>query len=150
MMMRGGGWNWVECDTQHGGGEMLVYLSGVDGWQPCAHVQLHALQPVKSDGHALAEAAIAEGFACDLSCCGKQHAHNKLSQQHALQCRARLSAQGRATHMCVCLWLAARYMSPLEAREYGIIDHIIGGEEAVFDIKGSLKKFPKVHTIISA
>ncbi len=37
-----------------------------------------------------------------------------------------------------------RYMSPLEAKEYGIIDHIIGGEEAVFNIKGSLKKFPKV------
>jgi ATP-dependent Clp protease protease subunit len=39
----------------------------------------------------------------------------------------------------------ARYMSPLEAKEYGIIDHIIGGEEAVFDVKGSTKKFPKVR-----
>jgi hypothetical protein len=39
-----------------------------------------------------------------------------------------------------------RYMSPLEAKEYGIIDHIIGGEEAVFDIKGSLKKFPKASS----
>ncbi len=38
-----------------------------------------------------------------------------------------------------------RYMSPLEAKEYGIIDHIIGGEEAVFNVKGSLKKFPKVR-----
>eukprot|EP00879_Flechtneria_rotunda_P001985 GHRR01002160.1.p1 GENE.GHRR01002160.1~~GHRR01002160.1.p1 ORF type:complete len:370 (+),score=138.47 GHRR01002160.1:161-1270(+) len=37
-----------------------------------------------------------------------------------------------------------RYMSPLEAKEYGIIDHIIGGEEAVFQIKGSNKRFPKV------
>lgn len=37
-----------------------------------------------------------------------------------------------------------RYMSPLEAKEYGIIDHIIGGEEAVFDVKGSTKRFPKV------
>ena len=37
-----------------------------------------------------------------------------------------------------------RYMSPLEAREYGIIDHIIGGDQAVFNIKGSLLKFPKV------
>lgn len=38
-----------------------------------------------------------------------------------------------------------RYMSPLEAKEYGLIDHIIGGEEAVFNVKGSLKKFPKVR-----
>lgn len=37
-----------------------------------------------------------------------------------------------------------RYMSPLEAKEYGIIDHIIGGEEAVFNVKGSMKRFPKV------
>jgi len=37
-----------------------------------------------------------------------------------------------------------RYMSPLEAKEYGIIDHIIGGEEAVFDVKGSTKRFPKI------
>ena len=43
-----------------------------------------------------------------------------------------------------------RYMSPLEAKEYGIIDHIIGGEEAVFDIKGSLKKFPKVSSAAGA
>jgi len=28
-----------------------------------------------------------------------------------------------------------RYMSPLEAKEYGIIDHIIGGEEAVYKYK---------------
>ncbi len=37
-----------------------------------------------------------------------------------------------------------RYMSPLEAKEYGVIDHIIGGEEAVFNVRGSTKKFPKV------
>lgn len=37
-----------------------------------------------------------------------------------------------------------RYMSPIEAKEYGIIDHVIGGEEAVFKVKGSLKRFPKV------
>jgi len=37
-----------------------------------------------------------------------------------------------------------RYMSPLEAKEYGIIDHIIGGEEAVFRVRGSTKRFPKV------
>jgi ATP-dependent Clp protease, protease subunit len=36
-----------------------------------------------------------------------------------------------------------RYMSPLEAKEYGIIDHIIGGEEAVFRVAGSTKRFPK-------
>jgi hypothetical protein len=33
-------------------------------------------------------------------------------------------------------------MSPLEARDYGIIDHIIGGEEAVFKVQGSNKRFP--------
>ena len=38
-----------------------------------------------------------------------------------------------------------RYMSPLEARDYGIIDHIVGGDEAVFKVQGSLKKFPKVR-----
>lgn len=31
-----------------------------------------------------------------------------------------------------------------QAKEYGIIDHIIGGEDAVFNIKGSTRKFPKV------
>jgi ATP-dependent Clp protease protease subunit len=36
-----------------------------------------------------------------------------------------------------------RYMSPLEAKDYGIIDHIIGGEEAVFRVAGSTKRFPK-------
>jgi len=36
-----------------------------------------------------------------------------------------------------------RYMSPLEAKEYGIIDHIIGGDDAGFKIEGSLKDFPK-------
>ncbi len=37
-----------------------------------------------------------------------------------------------------------RYMSPLEAKEYGVIDYIIGGEEAVFKVAGSTRKFPKV------
>lgn len=27
-----------------------------------------------------------------------------------------------------------RYMSPLEAQAYGLIDHIVGGEEAVFKV----------------
>lgn len=36
------------------------------------------------------------------------------------------------------------YMSPIEAREYGIIDHIIGGDEEVFRVKGSIRNFPKV------
>lgn len=36
-----------------------------------------------------------------------------------------------------------RYMSPLESLKYGIIDHIIGGEEAVFQAKGSTRDFPK-------
>jgi ATP-dependent Clp protease protease subunit len=35
-------------------------------------------------------------------------------------------------------------MSPIEAKEYGIIDHIIGGEEAVFKVVGSNKRFPIV------
>lgn len=36
-----------------------------------------------------------------------------------------------------------RYMSPLEAKTYGIIDHIIGGDDAGFKIEGSLTDFPK-------
>ncbi|KAG1658426.1 hypothetical protein FOA52_009608 [Chlamydomonas sp. UWO 241] len=28
-----------------------------------------------------------------------------------------------------------RYMSPIEAREYGLIDHVVGGEEATFNSK---------------
>ena len=38
-----------------------------------------------------------------------------------------------------------RYMSPIEAKEYGIIDHIIGGEDAVFRVQGSTRRFPKVR-----
>ncbi len=37
------------------------------------------------------------------------------------------------------------YMNPIEARTYGIIDHIIGGDENVFSVKGSLRRFPKVR-----
>ena len=36
-----------------------------------------------------------------------------------------------------------RYMSPLEAKEYGIIDNILGGDEAVFTAQGDTKYFPK-------
>jgi len=36
-----------------------------------------------------------------------------------------------------------RYMSPLEAKNYGLIDHIVGGDEAVFKIEGSTTSFPK-------
>ena len=32
-----------------------------------------------------------------------------------------------------------RYMSPLEAKQYGIIDHVIGGDEAGFQIKARLR-----------
>lgn len=32
-----------------------------------------------------------------------------------------------------------RYMSPLEAQAYGLIDHIVGGEEAVFQVRGSAR-----------
>ncbi|KFM26347.1 ATP-dependent Clp protease proteolytic subunit 3, chloroplastic [Auxenochlorella protothecoides] len=38
-----------------------------------------------------------------------------------------------------------RYMSPLEAKNYGLIDHIVGGEEAVFKIVGNTKNFPKTR-----
>lgn len=37
-----------------------------------------------------------------------------------------------------------RYMSPLEARDYGLIDHIIGGDAAVFRIVGDPRKYPQV------
>merc|ERR1719313_2869572 len=36
-----------------------------------------------------------------------------------------------------------RYMSPLEAKEYGIIDEIIGGLDAVSKVQGDTKYFPK-------
>jgi len=36
-----------------------------------------------------------------------------------------------------------RYMSPLEAKNYGLIDHIVGGDDAGFKIEGSLRDFPK-------
>jgi ATP-dependent Clp protease, protease subunit len=34
-------------------------------------------------------------------------------------------------------------MSPIEAKEYGIIDEIIGGESATFKIDGTTRSFPK-------
>ena len=36
-----------------------------------------------------------------------------------------------------------RYMSPVEAKAYGIIDTIIGGDSATFQIQGDTTKFPK-------
>merc|ERR1719482_2570093 len=36
-----------------------------------------------------------------------------------------------------------RYMSPLEAKEYGIIDHVIGGDEATFRVDSSVRNLPK-------
>merc|ERR1719299_247889 len=35
-----------------------------------------------------------------------------------------------------------RYMSPLEAKEYGIIDQIVGGDEATFRFEDSICSFP--------
>merc|ERR1719191_293347 len=39
-----------------------------------------------------------------------------------------------------------RYMSPLEAKDYGIIDHIIGGDDATFRIDGLTTTFPKTKS----
>jgi len=36
-----------------------------------------------------------------------------------------------------------RYMSALEAKRYGLIDHVIGGDGACFKIEGDLRKLPK-------
>lgn len=36
-----------------------------------------------------------------------------------------------------------RYMSPLEAKKYGLIDEVIGGDEAGFQITGTTRDFPK-------
>lgn len=36
-----------------------------------------------------------------------------------------------------------RYMSPLEAKQYGLIDHVIGGDDAGFKFTGSTRDFPK-------
>jgi ATP-dependent protease ClpP protease subunit len=36
-----------------------------------------------------------------------------------------------------------RYMSPLEAKAYGLIDQVVGGDEAVFRVEGSTRAFPK-------
>ena len=38
-----------------------------------------------------------------------------------------------------------RYMSPLEAKNYGLIDSIIGGDSAGFDIQGSTREFPRIN-----
>merc|ERR1719408_192254 len=35
-----------------------------------------------------------------------------------------------------------RYMSPLEAKEYGIIDHIIGGDDATYRIEDAVRSIP--------
>ena len=35
-------------------------------------------------------------------------------------------------------------MSPLEAKQYGIIDHVIGGDEAGFQVKVQCFPFPVV------
>ena len=35
-------------------------------------------------------------------------------------------------------------MSPVEAKSYGLIDSIIGGDDATFKIEGDTRKFPKV------
>merc|ERR1712048_942687 len=36
-----------------------------------------------------------------------------------------------------------RFMSPIEAQEYGLIDYIIGGEDATFKIYGNSRSLPK-------
>ena len=36
-----------------------------------------------------------------------------------------------------------RYMSPLEAKAYGIIDRVVGGDAGVFQVDGSTRAFPK-------
>ena len=38
-----------------------------------------------------------------------------------------------------------RYMSPLEAKDYGLIDHIVGGEEAVYNSRSIIAGVPKVR-----
>lgn len=35
------------------------------------------------------------------------------------------------------------YMSPLEAKGYGLIDHVVGGDNAGYNIQGVTKKFPR-------
>ena len=37
------------------------------------------------------------------------------------------------------------YMSPIEAKEYGMIDHVIGGDDAGYSIAGSLTDFPRTN-----
>jgi ATP-dependent Clp protease protease subunit len=36
-----------------------------------------------------------------------------------------------------------RYMSALEAKRYGLIDHVIGGDDAGFKLEGDLRRLPK-------
>ncbi len=38
-----------------------------------------------------------------------------------------------------------RYMSPLEAKRYGIIDHIIGGDEAGFQARPRSRLYWRAH-----
>jgi ATP-dependent Clp protease, protease subunit len=36
-----------------------------------------------------------------------------------------------------------RYMSPIEAKTYGLIDHVVGGDDAGYAIDGSTTLFPR-------
>ena len=39
-----------------------------------------------------------------------------------------------------------RDMSPIESVKYGIIDHVVGGDDAGYDIEGSTTNFPKTKS----
>ena len=38
-----------------------------------------------------------------------------------------------------------RYMSPVEAKEYGIIDTVIGGDEGTFNVAGNMQSPSLLH-----